>query len=487
MKSLLILAFLFCSSSMLLSQFDVVWEKSFGGEDTEQINHLLQTRDGGFLASGYTQDGSFLGSANAYLLRLTKDGDSIWEGIYGGTDFDQVQAVIEVEDGFVFAGLTRSNDGDVSNPLGSIDAWIVKVDHFGNLIWEKSYGGEGIDVANDLIETNDGGILVIGESNSDDAGLSLDGSTDMMLIKINVDGNLEWINSYDKNNIVDSGTIIIQNDDGTFMIGGGTASCEFSQSSVPCVADYWLIKINAEGDIIWDRTYGEVTADDLYLSSLKLIPGIGYVLAGIRGEDAWMLSTDLQGNLLWDKIIGGVGVEAVYDVTVTEYNHIIGVGYSTSDESGALMDDADRLVFELDSEGQLLWVDLIGEPDNDEYAWAIEPTSDGCYILAGRDKFFINDSQASIVKLRPRSTSTSWLDPISTLGLYPNPAHDKITINVGPQQIGNSFTICNANGQIIRHGIIKEKLTTVSIHNFPVGIYNLKLSDSHLTEKFIKY
>ena len=166
-------------------------EKSFGGDEIDEARAIVSSGDGNFVIAGDTRSqfndvSNNNGAADLWLIKITPDGDLLWETSIGGTDFDVARALKKTQDnGFLLAGSSRSNNGDVSENKGQNDAWALKVDANGNLLWETTLGGSDIDFAYGITELNDSSVIVVGDTTSDDGDIKENkGFTDLLLIKI---------------------------------------------------------------------------------------------------------------------------------------------------------------------------------------------------------------------------------------------------------------------------------------------------------------
>jgi len=171
---------------------DLIWEKSFGGGQIDEARAIVRADDGNFVIAGDTRSSdndvsNNKGAADLWLIKISPDGDLIWEKTIGGTSFDVARAIIKCQNnGFVLAGSSRSSDIDVSENKGQNDAWVVKVDDNGNLLWEVSAGGANIDFLYGVAELSDNSIVAVGDSTSSDGDIIENkGFTDLLLIKIN--------------------------------------------------------------------------------------------------------------------------------------------------------------------------------------------------------------------------------------------------------------------------------------------------------------
>tara|TARA_R100001015_G_C4608292_1_gene163484 strand:- start:868 stop:1410 length:543 start_codon:yes stop_codon:yes gene_type:complete len=170
---------------------NLLWEHSFGGDGIEVAYDIAKTSDDGYVVVGntFSNNGDVLvnhGGSDVWMIKIDAEGNLIWEQTYGGSEFDLAQAVVQSKDGgFYITGNSKSDDKDSSFNYGENDIWLVKTNSVGELVWEKSYGGSGLDFAYDLIENEDGSVMVVGETASTDFNtLTSKGNTDLVLLKI---------------------------------------------------------------------------------------------------------------------------------------------------------------------------------------------------------------------------------------------------------------------------------------------------------------
>ena len=170
---------------------NLVWEKSFGGSETDEARAITKSSDGNYIIVGDTRSNdldvsSNHGAADLWVIKITPTGNLIWEKTFGGSSFDVGRSVSRTQDnGYIISGSSRSSDGDISNNNGQNDAWIVKIDANANLKWQKTVGGSHIDFAYDAVELNDKSIIVVGESNSANSDIPDNkGFTDLLIFKI---------------------------------------------------------------------------------------------------------------------------------------------------------------------------------------------------------------------------------------------------------------------------------------------------------------
>jgi hypothetical protein len=208
----------------------------------------------------------------------------LWNKTYGGTSQDWPWSLVQTWDGgYALAGSTRSFGA------GSDDFWLVKTDANGNVQWNKTYGGTGWDYAYALVQMADGGYALAGGTYSSGAGYD-----DFWLVKTDANGNMQWNKTYGGTGW-DCATALVQTGDGGYALTGSTTS--FGSGS----NDFWLVKTDASGNMLWNKTYGG-TGDDVAWSLVQTWDG-GYALAGITGsfgaggQDFWLVKTDASGNI----------------------------------------------------------------------------------------------------------------------------------------------------------------------------------------------
>lgn len=220
------------------------------------------------------------------------------------------------DDGYALCGSTSSNDGDVSGNHGDLDYWIAKVDSLGTLLWQKCLGGTCEDVPNDIIITSDSGYLFTGSSCSSDGNTTLNhGHLDCWMVKLDREGNIQWQRSFG-GRLHDIGASVKQTNDGGYIVG---ATSSYRDGDVQCNlqgwCDAWIFKLNASGDIEWQKCYGGsnsagpneilTTSDGGYIFAGGTDSNDGDVSGNHGKYDIWVVKLDVWGNLQWQKCYGG--------------------------------------------------------------------------------------------------------------------------------------------------------------------------------------
>jgi len=345
------------------------WQRTYGGTNYDDGYSTQQTSDGGYIVAGYTY--SFgAGQSDVYLIRTNGTGDTLWTRAYGGTSYDEGYTVRQTQEGgYIIAGETNSFGA------GSYDVYLIKTNGSGDTLWTKTYGGTNTDAGNSVQQTLDGGYIVVGYSYSFGIGLS-----DVYLIKTNVSGDTLWTRTYGGANF-DCGFSVQQTSDGGYIIAGSTSSFGAGYD------DVYLIKTNASGDTLWTRTYGGTSSDE-GLSVQQTSDG-GYIIAGPTTSfgagsfDAYLIKTNASGDTLWTRTYGGVGDDEGYSVQQTTDGGYIIVGPTTSFGAGGY----DVYLIKTNTSGDTLWTRTYGGTDN-EWSYSVQQTSDRGYIIAGYTRSF---------------------------------------------------------------------------------------------------
>ena len=400
-----------------------MWSQTYGGTSVEWARSFVETSDGGYAILGITS--SFgAGQADAWLIKTDAFGNMQWNKTYGGEWWDYTYSLAVTPDGgYAIAGETNSFGA------GEDDAWLIKTDAFGNMQWNRTYGGEYWDGAYSLVLTSDGGYAMAGYTRS--FGTE---STDFWLIKTDSFGNLEWNKTYSgmagRNFRARS---LVSTFDGGYALAGGD-----HQPTIGSNTDCWLVKTDASGNMEWNRTYGGPGTDTA--NSLVVTPDGGYAIAGrwnhtmtfqtgepqafVTTGDFWLVKTDELGNMEWNRTYGGTGEETANSLVVTSDGGYALAGtfnYTWYEEIG----NPETAVFagecwlvKTDALGNMEWNMTYGVEGIDE-GYSLVKTSDGGYAMAGYtgwrhdfpcDCWLIKTDEFGIVP-----EYTSWLIPALVL------------------------------------------------------------------------
>jgi len=276
------------------------WQQTFGGLSDDHATGVSLTSDEGYIVSGYTASNDTYitdnhGGVDAWVIKLFPSGTLEWQKCYGGSGFDVANRVQQTPDGgYIVAGITASNDKDVSVNLGSDDAWILKLDQSGAIQWERTFGGSGPDAADDILLVPGGGYVVAAETQSSDIPIGgYHGSTDNLIAKFSDTGALVWELCLGGSSAEYPGSIITSQDD-DYMLGGISSSNDFDVSGNHGLYDLWIVK-HGEGILV---NPSSLVVDARDVTSSALIPGANISLWDFK-RGAWQNVTSVNGSVVF--------------------------------------------------------------------------------------------------------------------------------------------------------------------------------------------
>ena len=290
---------------------------------------------------------------------------------------------------------------------GGYDIWVFRLDNAGGIVWQKTYGGSNYDYCFDIHETSpDGGYIIAAATGSFDVL-----GRDFLILKLDSNGSVVWQKTYGGVNN-EYPYSIKQTQDGGYIVAGETWS--FGQGSV----DSWIIKLNSVGEVIWEKTYGG-TGYDYVQSIQQTVPDGGYIVAGRTysfgsgGGDFLVLKLDGMGNITWQKTYGGASMDEAYSIQQTQEGGYIVAGASYSFGSGNM----DLLILKLTSSGDVTWQKTYGVSGSDFPACSVQQTQDGGYVVSwSTDSFGLGEQDALIMKLASNG-DIEWQKTYGCLGM----------------------------------------------------------------------
>ncbi|MEP6684760.1 MAG: T9SS type A sorting domain-containing protein [Parafilimonas sp.] len=550
MKFRYIFYLFFLGTSVSFGQnYTISWQRTIGGNNSDKLTKLITTTDGGAVLCGYSnsdisgdkKQNSLKGSYDFWVVKISLTGATQWSKTYGGTDRDLNPSIIQTSDGGYLLGgssISPASGKKTEDAINqSFDYWVLKLDKAGNVIWDNTIGGIQFEKFATVLETSTA-YFVCGSSNStisNDKTVDNEGSSlwpDYWVIKMNKSGGILWDSVYGNTNRDELTSAVVATDGGILLGGssysprGGTKKDDYIGNN-----DFWIIKINSDGQRLWDRTLGGTLSD--YLTSIDVVGNIGYILGGYSnspasanktdgcrgGTDYWIIRTDKAGVPLWNKTFGGSKEDYLTSVKYISGKYLLG-GYSNSpvskDKTVPLKGGWDFWTLQLDKNGsieqQYDWggsgddylTDYV--PNGTEYMLAGTSNSPksgdkkaGTVGNTGNNDFWVfklstggalanNNITDSIVV---NATSTEILKSPMSLNVTPNPVKDMLTLNYSTNSHGNvSISVYSNSGRLI-----KQQALSQSSGNFaldfsaqPSGIYYavLQSGTSTVTKKFVK-
>ncbi|MBF9219836.1 hypothetical protein [Hymenobacter ruricola] len=514
----------FALSSLLAHHFAAAqappqqWDRTLGGTGNDYARGIHQLSDGGYLVAGDSDSGltgdksqPSHGDRDYWVIRLDAAGNKLWDRRFGGSDTDELNAVQPTADGgFLLGGTSYSGaSGDRTQPSrGFADYWVVKLDANGNKLWDRAYGGSGADALTCLRQTPDGGFLLAGASDSGPGGDRSQpgqGQEDYWVLRLDATGNKLWDRAYGGPDRDEPAALEIT-PEGGFVVGGTSFSGIGGDKTQPARGggDYWVVKLTPTGAKQWDQTFGGSQYDKFF--ALGVAANSGYLLGGgsfsdrdgdktqpNQGmEDFWVVKLEANGTRQWDRTLGGNAYDELHDLRPTpDGGWVLGGGsrsVASGDKSQPSRGVYDFWVVKLDHAGATQWEKTLGGNSYDELA-ALQPTADGGYVLAGYAASGISGekSQASrgggdfwVVKLGSVVAGTAAAASTATLQAYPNPARVRfrLPLPATAPRTGLQLTLLDATGRTVFTQALPTtpgSEVTVEPGAQPPGLYLLRL------------
>ncbi|MBN2519363.1 MAG: T9SS type A sorting domain-containing protein [Bacteroidales bacterium] len=357
---------------------DTIWTKSIGGSGYEQVGSIQQTTDSGYILAVRTTsiDGDVSGNHggdDAWIVKFDANGDTLWTKSFGGSGYEFASSISQtLDEGYIMAMTTSSMDGDVINNHGDKDAWIVKLDANGDILWTKCLGGTGSEDVHSIKQTTDGDyILATGSTSNNGDVIGNHGGSDAWIVKLNANGDILWTKCLGGTGD-ETAVSIQQTKDNNYIVG-----CDISDANRDNNA--WIVKLNSNGDILWTK-YLYKSGFDFARSVQETIDG-SYILSGYSflNNNAFLVKLDINGDTLWTKCLGGILFSTI---ETSDGNYILSIlsGSKDGDVSDNYGQD-DVLIVKLDANGKETSQHYFGGSST-EYAPFIQECSDGNIIMA---------------------------------------------------------------------------------------------------------
>jgi hypothetical protein len=394
---------LLLTASNVSGQFSLEFSKVYGGSEIDEGYAIDVDNETGLLIIGgrsFSSD-SYLyenqGGSDAWLMQMTPEGDTLWTQSYGGDNNDGLNAIRYANNGVITGFGTTWSDGtgDIPEYPGQVGAWLMSTDPVGNLdlsiVFSGNLGEEGIDFS---VLSNGYGLLV--NSNSPELeGSTNHGGFDFWVARVNTIGTIEWSKFMGGSGIEIPKRILRVT--GGFVIVGSTASDDGDVTENAGGYDYWVVRTNLEGDILWQKTFGG-SGDDIAYDAEILPDGSIVVLGesnstdGDRGEaygndDVWLVRIDDNGTLLWERSYGGSNFDSGRRIKrVGNYHLLISAQSRSSD--GHLTGNKGR------QDLWMLYLNLFGDPvqqmnyggSMDDFGEEFVATEDSVVVGDGRSQ-----------------------------------------------------------------------------------------------------
>ena len=382
LASALLSPILMADAKVKKPSFHAEWQKVYGGTDDDIAKAVLMLENG---------ESAVVGSCKSFnaersdicVTRLNKDGQTTWRTLLGGKKTDKGVAISRAADG----NLLILGEGK-SFEHGGQDLYVAKLSLEGKVLWENSFGGDRDEYAGGIAGTNDGGALLVGDSES----FSKKGYRDIYIVRLDKNGKMLTAKTIG-GKLNDEANALTRTADGNFMMAG---SREIKSSGD---ADFFLMKLNQNGEKIWARTLGEKYNDVLH--AIAATPDGGIVATGktrsynSEQTDLPIMHFDKNGKLIWFKIYGFSYYDEGNAITMTKDGNYMVAGTTNSMGKG----DYDNYVLALDKKGKLLWSNTYGGINKD-IAHGITRTTDGAIVIVGESDSHSRSKKFFMIKLK---------------------------------------------------------------------------------------
>ena len=437
-----------------------------------------------------------------WILKTDINGNLLWQKCLGGTDNEEGVSGMEVNGGYVIAGHSGSSDGDATFNNGWSDFWLLKIDSFGNLLWQKSYGGDDIEKIYGLASGINGEIIVVGSTSSENTGdvTGFHGSinSDVWVVKCDSVGNLKWQRclggtapeEYSQIGTDINGNIYIVS---STISNDGDVNCNINGN------DIWLAKLDTASNVLWNKCYGGTEMDYIYdfkISNDKILltgrseSSDGDLSQNYGYTDAWILAIDTSGNIIFSKSYGGSLTDAFHSIVLTN-NNIVAAGMTMSSDHDVTMNfpgfnNIDAWIVVTDLTGNLLWQNTYGGSGQDEIQ-SIVSINNNKILFAGNTNtpndgdivdFHGNTfAQLWIGKLDSITTNTYLLSSTSVAHVFPMPFIERINVSLSNSEEIKHVEIFNIEGISISTSkeILFDKAIISLNENAKPGIYIIKV------------
>jgi len=504
MKKTLLILSISILNTISFSQTFITNQKTFGGDNREYSKEIQQLSNGTFVACGSSKSeisGSKTtpnyGESDGWIVNFNPDYSINWELNIGGTENDYFSSILPLNDGSFLCGGHSSSEvnGNKTAPNhGSSDYWLFKISNTGTVLWEKTFGGSENDFFHSIAKLGNGFVLCgsSGSPISSDKSEFCRGVTDYWIVYVDNDGTIIWDKTVGGNSIDEAYEVVVNN--GSIYISGNSSSNVSYEKTVNCYgfSDIWVVKLDFNGNIIWNKTIGGLTSDvakdvlisnnEIYVCGFSDSNSSGNKISPSNGQyDVWLVKLDTNGVILWDKSYGGSSTDLGYSITELSSNRILIAGDSQSNNSGDVSEYGnggnDLWFFSINREGHLLEEKKIGGNSYDRITSVIQLSNSNLLLLGtsgsgisgdkidgsyGDYDFWLVEVSSTMDIVTNESTSNAYV--------FPNPNNGVFTIS---GLVNNStISIYNLQGQLIN----VFNTTTES---------EIKINDSNALEKGI--
>ncbi|PRB01990.1 secretion protein [Chryseobacterium sp. MYb7] len=496
MKKNYTLALFLCAFlNMSAQETGVVWQRDINSSTQDFLSQITTTIDQQYLITGSSIQSEKLQQAskqnNGYdfhLIKLDQQGNEVWEKYFSGKNHDYLSATVTTQDGgFLLAGTSYSGKGldKKDDSKGGSDIWLIRINEFGDELWQKTLGSSSDEEARAVIQTTDSGFFVAGNVQNSSKGY---GSKDLLITKLDKDGK-------ELSQLIVGGKSLDEVEKMIPTLDGGALLGVYSRSNASGTkktenygeGDFWVIKLSKDNKVEWEKNLGG-KADD-HVRTLA-VTSSGYLIGGesrsersgnktvgtTEGTDLWVISLNEKGDEIWQKSYSFGNRDVLMSMNVlhsADDKSIKGIllgGYTPS-EIRTEKDDNTFWLLYTDQLGNEVWRKYIpGESrQKEERLASVAMGRDGSIILAGTSAEELGKENWKIVKLGDRQVDQ--LIEKYDIKIYPNPVSDYTYVEIGSQFKDAEILLYDMSGRQIQSLSTKNKVTKINTQALIQGAY----------------
>ncbi|MFN1217012.1 T9SS type A sorting domain-containing protein [Chryseobacterium kwangjuense] len=487
-----------------LSAQEVLWQKDIKSSTQDFLSQVTTTIDQQYLITGSsiqagpsTSSGTLSGKQNNgydfHLVKLNQQGEQVWEKYFSGQNHDYLSASVATQEGgFLIAGTSYSGKGldKKEDSKGGSDIWLIRLNEFGDELWQKTLGSASNEEARSVIQTTDFGFFVAGNIQNSAKGY---GSKDVLIVKLDKDGKT-LSESILGGKGLDEVEKIIPTRDGGALLGiysrSGLGVSKKTENSGE--GDYWIVKLDKSGKVEWEKNFGGKGDDHLRTQALT---SAGYLIGGEsrsersgnktvgieEGTDLWLISLNERGEEIWQKSYNFgnrdilMGASVFHSADDKSSKGILLGGYTRAEGpstgSGTSANDETFWMLYLDQDGNEQWRKHVkGESRKKEERLSdIKLNRDGSIILAGTSAEELGKENWKIVKLG--DSQINKLIEKQDIKIYPNPVSEYAYVEIGFDFKEADIILYDMGGRQLQSLKTKNKVTKINTQNLVQGAY----------------
>ncbi|MCQ9635582.1 T9SS type A sorting domain-containing protein [Chryseobacterium sp. WG23] len=494
MKKLYMSILTMCTISLFYSQ-EVVWQRDIKSSTQDFLSQVTTTIDGQYLITGSSiqssklQDSKQNNGYDFHLIKLDQQGNEVWEKFFVGNNHDYLAGTVATQDGgFAVVGTSYSGKGldKKDESKGYSEIWLIRLNELGDELWQKTLGSESDEEARAVIQTTDQGFFVAGNVQSSAKGY---GSKDVLIVKLDKDGKTLSESVFGGKGLDEAEKIIPTKDGGALLeiysrstIGGSKKTENYGEG------DYYIIKLNSEGKAEWEKNFGG--KEDDHIRTLALTSN-GFIIGGEsrsersgnktvgieEGTDLWLISLNEKGEEIWQKSYNFknrdilMGMNVIHSADNASTKGILLGGYTQS-EGRIEADDEKFWMLYLDGNGNEQWRKHVkGESSKKEERLSdLKLNRDGSIILVGTSAEEFGKENWKIVKLGDKQVDQ--LIEKHDIKIYPNPVSDYAYVEIGFNGFKEAdIMLYDMSGRQLQNIKTKNNVTKINTQALVQGAY----------------